>query len=109
MKRNKSGTIQESFQVEIDSPFGSFLCEYSVLAYKQEADHRCIDSDTDYRGYTEINSVDITSIQEFSSFLDCYSYVDEGAMEVLFPTEYDKLTTAIWEDASIKINEGIGG
>jgi len=106
MKRNKSGTIQESFQVEIDSPFGLFLCEYTVLAYKQAPDRRCIDSDADYRGYTEINSVKIDSLQ-------CYNEDPEDYQEITLDTLSVEVANGIiqkvHDDAVVKINEGIGG
>jgi len=105
MKRNKSGTIQESFEVEIDSPFGSFLCEYTVLAYKQEADHRCVDSDADYRGYTEINSVKIDLLLWYSQDTEDYQEItlDSLAVEVS-----NGIIQKVHDDAVVKINEGIG-
>jgi len=106
MKRNKSGTIQESFQVEIDSPFGSFLCDYEVLAYKQGAAHRCVDSDWDYRGYTEINSVKIDSLQCYNEDTEDYQ---EITLDVLSVEVANGIIQKVHDDAAGNINEGIGG
>jgi len=106
MKRNKSGTIQESFQVEIDLTFGSFLCDYEVLAYKQDADHQCIDSDADYRGYTEINSVKIDSLLMYNEETEDYQEITLDALSIEVANE---IIQKVHDDASIKINEGIGG
>jgi len=106
MKRNKSGFIKESFQVEIDSPFGSFLCDYSVLAYNQSPDHRCIDSDADYRGYTEINSVTIHSLQKYNEDTEDYQEVTWESLSVEIRNE---ILQKVHDDAVVKINEGIGG
>jgi len=106
MKRNKSGTIQESFQVEIDLPFSSFLCEYSVLAYKQEADHRCIDSDWDYRGYTEINSVKIDSLLMYNEETEDHQEITLDSLSVEIA---NGIIQKVHDDAVVKINEGIGG
>jgi len=106
MKRNKSGTIQESFQVGIDSPFGSFLCEYTVLAYKQYPDHRCIDSDWDYQGYTEINSVKIDSLLMYNEETEDHQEItlDSLSIEVA-----QGIIQKLHDDAVVKINEGIRG
>jgi hypothetical protein len=106
MKRNKSGFIKESFEVEIDYPFGSFLCDYEVLAYKQDADRRCTDSDWDYRGYTEINSVIIHSLQCYNEDIEDYQEITLDALSVEVANE---IIQKVHDDAVVKINEGIGG
>jgi len=106
MKRNKSGFIKESFEVEIDLPFGSFLCDYTVLAYKQDADRRCIDSDWDYQGYTEINSVKINLLQCYNEDTEDYQ---EITLDVLSVEVAQGIIQKVHDDACIKINEGIGG
>jgi len=106
MKRNKSGFIKDSFEVDIDLPFGSFLCEYTVLAYKQYPDHRCIDSDADYRGYTEINSVKIDLLLWYSQDTEDYQ---EITLDVLSLEVANEIIQKVHDDAVVKINEGIGG
>jgi len=106
MKRNKSGNITESFNVEIDSSFGSFLCDYEVLAYKQSPDRRCVDSDWDYLGYTEINSVKIDSLQCYNEDTEDYQEITLDALSVEVANE---IIQKVHDDAVVKINEGIGG
>jgi len=106
MKRNKSGTIQESFQVEIDLPFGSFLCEYTVLAYKQDADRRCVDSDWDYQGYTEIMEVAIDTLQQYNEDTEGYKEITLNSLPVEVANE---ILQKAYDGAVVKINEGIGG
>lgn len=106
MKRNKSGNITESFELEIDSLFGSFIVEYTVLAYKQAPDRRCVDSDADYLGYTEINSVSIDSLLKYNEETEDYK---EILLESLSIETGNEILQKVHDDAVVKINEGIGG